>query len=83
MMNRRKFFGGLVGAASVVAVSSLQSLGPVESVQEVRKGRRYIFKLDGHVPQRVMQNVSESLKAKGIDAVVVDASLDSVYELSK
>ncbi len=82
MMNRRKFFGGLVGGgASAIAVSALQSIAPIEQVAEVKKDPRYIFKLSGHVSPERIQRVGKHLTSIGINAIVVDAGVDSIYEL--
>lgn len=85
MINRRRFFGGLFGGgASAIAVSALQSIAPIapiEQVTEVKKDRRYIFKLSGYVSQERRKHAGENLAAMGLNAIVVDAGVDSIYEL--
>ena len=81
-MNRRGFFSKLLGGGTgAIAVAALQPLMPIESVAEVKPKTKYVFKLNHYVATPALEHMRAALQEFGIDAVIMDPYLESIYEL--
>jgi hypothetical protein len=86
-IGRRGFLARLFGAGATV--TALQALAPLPSLEfqkaevaEVRRDRQYIFRLRGYAPPDMMEAAGECLKARGLNVIIVDASVEDIFEVN-
>lgn len=80
--DRRNFFSKLLGGgSSVLGLSALQAIVPVAQAAEIRQHRRYLVKMRGFLSPEDHHGMELWLKEKGIDAAVIDDTVQEIFEI--